>query len=67
MNQNTTERLYSLADAARFLDIHQNTARAWVKSGKLKAVQPGRDYKVPGAEIKRLGGIIPSGKQEVAS
>ena len=62
MSNNTIERLYSLAEAAQFLGVHVNTARNWVKDGRLKAVQPGRDYKVSGEEIVRLGGIIPSGE-----
>ncbi len=62
MNNNTVEKLYPLAEAAEYLGVHVNTARNWIKNGTLKAVQPGRDYKVAGAEIVRLGGIIPSGE-----
>lgn len=49
----TDERL-SLRDAADALGISEVTARRWVKSGKLKAYQPGRKYLIPASAIEDL-------------
>jgi excisionase family DNA binding protein len=47
------ERL-SLREAADALGISEVTARRWVKSGKLKAYQPGRKYQIPRSAIDEL-------------
>jgi excisionase family DNA binding protein len=47
------ERL-TLQEAAKELNISENTARRWVKSGKLKAFQPGRRYLVPVSAVEDL-------------
>jgi excisionase family DNA binding protein len=51
------ERL-SLKEAAEELNISENTARRWVKSGKLKAFQPGRRYLIPRSAIDELLGVV---------
>ena len=48
------ERHLSLSEAARRLDISERTARRWIKSGKLRAYKPGRDYWIPGSAIKEV-------------
>jgi excisionase family DNA binding protein len=47
------ERL-SLREAADALGVYEVTARRWVKSGKLKAYQPGRKYLIPRSAIDAL-------------
>lgn len=47
------ERL-SLREAADALGVSEVTARRWVKSGKLKAYQPGRKYLIPRSAIDEL-------------
>lgn len=47
------ERL-SLREAADALGVSEVTARRWVKSGKLKAYQPGRKYLIPRGAIDEL-------------
>lgn len=49
-----TEERLSLRDAADALGISEVTARRWVKSGKLKAYQPGRKYLIPTSDVERL-------------
>jgi excisionase family DNA binding protein len=49
-----TEERLSLRDAADALGISEVTARRWVKSGKLKAYQPGRKYLIPASAVKEL-------------
>lgn len=51
------ERL-TLQEAAEELNISENTARRWVKSGKLKAFQPGRRYLIPRSAIDELLGVV---------
>lgn len=47
------ERL-SLQEAANVLGVSEQTARRWVKSGKLKAYKPGLRYLVPASAIEEL-------------
>ena len=44
----------SLAEAAERLGISERTARRWIKSGKLRAYKPGRDYWIPESAITEL-------------
>ena len=48
------ERHLSLSEAAEALDISERTAYRWVKSGKLKAFKPGRDYWIPESAIREV-------------
>ncbi len=51
---NTTEERLSLRDAADALGVSEVTARRWIKSGKLKAYQPGRKYLIPARALEEL-------------
>jgi excisionase family DNA binding protein len=44
----------SLAEAAERMGISERTARRWIKSGKLRASKPGRDYWIPESAITEL-------------
>jgi excisionase family DNA binding protein len=46
------ERYLSLSESADALDISERTAYRWIKSGKLRAYKPGRDYRIPESAIK---------------
>ena len=46
-----TEPMMTLAEAAHVLNIHRNTANAWVNSGRLRAVKVGRDWRVDPAVL----------------
>lgn len=48
------ERHLSLGEVARLLDKSERTIRRWIKSGKLKAYKPGRDYLIPESAINEL-------------
>ena len=54
MRATTTGGHLSLQDAADALGISEVTARRWVKSGKLKASQPGRRYLIPRSAVDAL-------------
>ncbi len=49
-----TEERLSLRGAADALGISEVTARRWVKSGKLKAQQPGRKFQIPASAVDEL-------------
>ncbi len=49
-----TEERLTLQDAADALGISEQTARRWIKSGKLKAYKPGLRYLVPASAIEEL-------------
>ena len=44
----------SLREAADALQISEVSARRWVKSGKLRASQPGQKYIIPRAAVEAL-------------
>lgn len=48
------ERHLSLGEVAELLDKSERTVRRWIKSGKLKAFKPGRDYLIPESAIREL-------------
>jgi excisionase family DNA binding protein len=48
------ERHLSLSEAAYALDISERTAYRWIKSGKLRAYKPGRDYWIPESALTQL-------------
>jgi len=48
------EERITLREAADALGISEVTARRWVKSGKLRAYQPGRKYLVPATAVQEL-------------
>jgi excisionase family DNA binding protein len=48
------ERHLSLSEAADTLNISERTAYRWIKSGKLRAYKPGRDYWIPESAIKKV-------------
>jgi excisionase family DNA binding protein len=48
------ERHLSLAEAAERLGISERSARRWIKSGKLRAYKPGRDYWIPESTIREV-------------
>lgn len=48
------ERRLSLSEAAEALGISEITARRWIKSGKLRALHPGRNYQIPESAIEEL-------------
>jgi len=48
------EQHLSLSEAADALNISERTAYRWIKSGKLRAYKPGRDYWIPESAIKEV-------------
>ena len=48
------ERYLSLAEAREVLGKTDRTLYRWIKSGKLKAYKPGRDYEIPESAIREM-------------
>jgi excisionase family DNA binding protein len=48
------EKRLSLREAADALGVSDVTTRRWIKSGKLKAYQPGRKYLIPRSAVDEL-------------
>jgi excisionase family DNA binding protein len=47
-------KMYSLREAAKFLDLHFKTLERYITEGKVKAVKIGKRWKIKGAEIRRV-------------
>lgn len=48
------ERHLSLSEVAELMEVTERTVRRWIKSGKLKAYKPGRDYRIPESAVKEF-------------
>jgi excisionase family DNA binding protein len=48
------DRHLSLSEVAGSLGVSERTVRRWIKSGKLRAYKPGRDYRIPETAVREL-------------
>ena len=46
------DKLYSVEDVSKILQVHVNTTRRYIKSGKLKAVKLDRAYRISESDLK---------------
>jgi excisionase family DNA binding protein len=46
------DRHLSLSEVAGAMGVSERTVRRWIKSGKLRAYKPGRDYRIPESAIR---------------
>jgi excisionase family DNA binding protein len=44
----------SLSEVAGAMGVSERTVRRWIKSGRLKAYKPGRDYHIPEAALRQF-------------
>jgi excisionase family DNA binding protein len=42
----------SLSEVAGLMGVSERTVRRWIKSGKLRAYKPGRDYRIPESAVR---------------
>ncbi|HEY0802430.1 MAG TPA: helix-turn-helix domain-containing protein [Steroidobacteraceae bacterium] len=56
---NTEARMYSLEQVAERLGLHVRTVRSYVRSGRLKAVRIGKQYRVSREDLEELTGPTP--------
>lgn len=52
--QTQIEKMYTISQFCEMLQVSANTARNWIKEGKLKAYQPGRQHLIPASAIIEL-------------
>jgi excisionase family DNA binding protein len=48
------DRQLSLSEVAGLMGVSERTVRRWIKSGKLRAYKPGRDYRIPESAVRQL-------------
>jgi excisionase family DNA binding protein len=46
------DKLYTVEEAASFLSIHPVTLRIWLRTGKIKGVKVGREWRIPEMELE---------------
>jgi excisionase family DNA binding protein len=46
------DRQLSLSEVAGLMGVSERTVRRWIKSGKLRAYKPGRDYRIPETAVR---------------
>jgi excisionase family DNA binding protein len=50
------QKLFRVGAAAHELGLHPMTVRRWIKAGRIRVVQVGREMRIPRTEIERLVG-----------
>ncbi len=48
------EQLHTVEQAAHLLQLHPDTIRLWLRTGRLKGHKLGRVWRVPNHELRRL-------------
>lgn len=48
------DRHLTLSEVAGAMGVSERTVRRWIKSGKLRAYKPGRDYRIPESAVRTL-------------
>src|SRR5918997_4309297 len=48
------DRHLALSEVAGLMGVSERTVRRWIKSGRLKAYKPGRDYRIPETALRRF-------------
>ncbi|MET8088571.1 helix-turn-helix domain-containing protein [Micromonospora sp. NPDC005220] len=67
-----TEEVYSVEQVADRLNLHVRTVRGYIRSGRLRAVRIGKQYRIAASDLDALTGQAPtatrvSGQAEVSS
>lgn len=53
------EKMYSVEEVAERLGLHVRTVRGYIRSGRLKAVRIGKQYRIAPADLAELTGQAP--------
>ena len=67
-----TEEMYSVEQVAGRLNLHVRTVRGYIRSGRLRAVRIGKQYRIAASDLGALTGQAPAaaplrGQAEVSS
>ncbi|MCG5434948.1 helix-turn-helix domain-containing protein [Micromonospora foliorum] len=55
-----TEELYSVEQVAGRLNLHVRTVRGYIRSGRLRAVRIGKQYRIAASDLDALTGHAPT-------
>ncbi|WP_433267216.1 helix-turn-helix domain-containing protein [Micromonospora vinacea] len=55
-----TEDMYSVEQVADRLNLHVRTVRGYIRSGRLRAVRIGKQYRIAASDLDALTGQIPT-------
>lgn len=47
-------KFLSTKESADYLNVHENSIRKWIKSGKLTAYKVGKDYRINVDDLQRF-------------
>ena len=63
-----TEQLFTTEDAAKFLRVHVETVRFWIRTGRLAAIKVGRHWRVKRVDLERIAerGTVEPGRVKEA-
>jgi len=61
------EKLYTLTEVATVMRVHLETVRNWVREGRLKALKPGKAYRVRESDLRALMGPTMTVKVETVT
>ncbi len=59
--------LYEIPEAAKAINVHEDTICKWIKKGAIKYEEIEGIYLIPHAEVIRLKGIVARGKMALSS
>lgn len=45
---------FTVSEVAKELGYSRQTVLAWINKGKIHAIRPDKEYRIPASEIKRL-------------
>ena len=58
------DKFYSVEEVSKILQVHDNTTRRYIKSGRLKAVKMDRAYRISETDLKAfLDSLTPQGEK----
>lgn len=49
------EQYLTVSETASILRVHVDTVRRWLRSGKLRGVKHGKDYRIPATSVHATG------------
>ena len=58
------EPLYTVQQVAEYLNLATRTIYSYIRSGKLKAMKVGREYRITQKELERFLDLRENGKEE---
>lgn len=51
--------LLTVREFAAALRVHHKTVHRWIEAGTVASIRPGRDYRIPASELRRVLALPP--------